>query len=400
MSRLAYLNGLAEGAALCSDDSAYELTHLQDTLMHIDTIAKVRHLDPYLCSMIALGHDLGRTKVGVYGKGHAKASAKWMKKFLESSDLKSKEKRLVTDAIRRHNKKNKIHGIYDEAIKDADTLAHFDEQMMDGQGIFEQYRLLALQSKPVAVYAELSDKWQLQLEALLEDLAQTVRNQTLFEEDSGVWVHRIRILSRKLRSILWVLNQVEGFGNSKKLKRLDKKLKTMAHLLSRPRLLHVACVKIGEQHAYYAELHLELTQCYETLMTSGQLETLLEAVEEELTELDISNCEAYALEITVQKMLDNYLKDVEAKKLFKPSILHKLRISGKRIVYLSDLELIQLEPAPLLNAIYTLHRLIGRHRDLYEMESLLHEKTCPKTMKELEQAISAELFLVKKIQNE
>lgn len=397
MSRLAYLEGLMEGAAISCKNPEYEVRHLNDVLKHMNNLSETRALDPYMCRLVALGHDIGRVRLGVEGKAHAKASAKWMKTFLKGTALSGKERKQILKAIAKHNQKHKIHSPLAEAIKDADTLAHEDENLLTEQGIYEQYRMLAMNSGEPAIWSEETDKWQIQLEALLADLKETIQSQTLMMEEPALWVHRTRILARKLRSILWILQQPEvALGNTHLIK-ANRQLKRMGKLLSRPRLLYVVCTKIGEHHSLYERFSVELEAMYEELRHSDTLKHIIDSITVALDQVNLEAIETYQLSHSVKVMMSDYLKACEGKGRFKLDKLHQLRIAGKRIVYLSDLELIRVEPAVLLNAVYALHKLIGRHRDLHEIDTLLNEKTCSKPVKRLEQDIKAELFLINKL---
>ena len=389
-----------EGAAISSENPEFEVQHLKDVIKHMSQLATARNLDPYLCRFVALGHDLGRVRLGIEGKGHAKASAKWLKKFLKGSELSGKERKKIVKAVARHNQKHKIHSPLAEAIKDADTLAHYDEELLTVQGIYEQYRMLAMTSGEVAIWAEETDKWQLQIEALMSDLSEMIIQKSLMAEDPALWVHKTRILARELRSVLWVLQTPDVMPDNVYLNTADRQLKRIGKILSRPRLLHVVCTKIGEHHSLYERFHEELMESYETLSHSAPLQEALNALTEAMSQFNLASVETYQLHQAVQGMLSNYLKACESKHGFKLDKLHRLRIAGKRLVYLSDLELVKLEPAALINAVYALHKLIGKHRDLYEVEALLNEKTCSKPVKSLEQAIKAELFLINKLKRQ
>ena len=92
-----------------SADSAFELSHRKYVADYSKKLAKSRHLDSKLALLIAYGHDLGRTKEGFIGKGHALAGSNFCSSLLKSeTTLSNKKIKKVAMAISLHSKKKII----------------------------------------------------------------------------------------------------------------------------------------------------------------------------------------------------------------------------------------------------------------------------------------------------
>jgi len=85
-----------------------------------------RGLDPVLCAVMGLLHDVYFIKFGTY-KDHDILGAEIAKDILIDTGLFSAEEiEIVSQAIARHDSRQEVHDMYDEVLKDADiAFPHF-----------------------------------------------------------------------------------------------------------------------------------------------------------------------------------------------------------------------------------------------------------------------------------
>jgi len=87
-------------------------------------LAARRELDPELAAVAGMLHDLSTYKTGD-PKGHAQASSQLARELLaETGSFSQHEIDLIATAIGHHSTKEKVHGPFDELLKDADVLQH------------------------------------------------------------------------------------------------------------------------------------------------------------------------------------------------------------------------------------------------------------------------------------
>ncbi|MFQ6791591.1 MAG: HD domain-containing protein [Thomasclavelia sp.] len=99
--------------------------HLFSVTAMIQYLAKIRHLDLELASIIGILHDLATYKFNS-SFDHANRSAIIAKDLLEKSNLfTAKEIELIFVAIKNHSNKKQIDDNYSELIKDADILVQY-----------------------------------------------------------------------------------------------------------------------------------------------------------------------------------------------------------------------------------------------------------------------------------
>lgn len=82
-------------------------------------LGQERHLNPELCAIIGLFHDLASA---IYASNfqHGPRSAQLLEPYLV--DFTQEEKDIILHAISHHSSKDIIDGPYDECLKDADVL--------------------------------------------------------------------------------------------------------------------------------------------------------------------------------------------------------------------------------------------------------------------------------------
>jgi len=85
-------------------------------------LAKRRNLDPYLCAAAGLLHDIYFIVHATY-EDHDILGAKLAYSILQDTDMYAENDiHLITQAIARHDLRDKVHEPYDEVLKDADII--------------------------------------------------------------------------------------------------------------------------------------------------------------------------------------------------------------------------------------------------------------------------------------
>ncbi len=372
---LNYLKGFAEASAFYSEESDFETTHLENVILHSMHLCKNRNLDEKLVAAIAMGHDLGRTHLNVHGKKHAKAGSKLMKKLLKDSEFSDDEKAIICDAILHHNEKNKIHNEYDELIKDADSLAHRDDGILKEDNKYEQYRIIASESESVEMTFAPVSEWITAYREHVVMLRESYLNKEKRDNHPDEWVHEIRTGTRKLRTILKFLAPTE--------KKIQKKLDKWALEMSEARFLHVATLKAD---SLSPKVNKKLNGLYKELGSKLSQKKIDKRIEQLNIEFDHEKIISDSL-----SRYERLIMDVT------PKNMHKLRVKGKSIKYLTQMELTELSPSELVDAVLRLHDLLGDYNDFLEMADYFKESRFKGEAKKLMDLIQMEIFLIRKI---
>lgn len=100
------------------------LSHMYGVAQFAAMVALKRKLDPQLLTIAGLLHDI-HTLDSCDTTKHAKKGAVEARIILDELGVTtSRETDIICDAIYNHSKKDKVHGVYAEALKDADVLQH------------------------------------------------------------------------------------------------------------------------------------------------------------------------------------------------------------------------------------------------------------------------------------
>ena len=98
--------------------------HLYGVSLAATLLAEKRGLDPELCSMAAMLHDLHAYKTGSYDD-HAQKGAELARQILGELNLTNAEETdLICSAIYHHDDKYAFGSPMDELLKDADVIHH------------------------------------------------------------------------------------------------------------------------------------------------------------------------------------------------------------------------------------------------------------------------------------
>ena len=393
MEWIEQLKQLAENLAQKSDDRDFETQHLDYVAHYAKQLSEKRGLSLGLCLAIAYGHDLGRLKEGIFGKPHAAAGARVMKKWLELNgpvDLCKEEKKLICRAIARHNLKDRCDGPYDEMIKDADSLAHHLEGIIHKQS--EQWRVEMCQAKEVKLQVMPSIQWHAALLLEGQKLQQHLSHHALYMEKPDLWVHQTRLSIRKIRSIAWVYNQ--------ELKQRVKPIKDIANQLAKARFYHIALTMLPKNAPERHRLSRKLAREHKkNENNNNEHKTFINLADDFFkwkAKEDLVDCEG-SLDAMCQKALETYLSTAKTADLEDQEAIHALRIQGKRLITWIDCGLVILSPEILSTTIHDLHHHIGKYRDSVLIRKYTHNKVLLSLEKEHAKNVAKALFYVQLI---
>ena len=106
------------------EDCRYFITHLYTVSKFCVLIALKRGLDPEIAATCGMLHDIYQITAGTI-QDHAINGAVVAENMLKATKRYSDEEiKVITSAISKHSKKRKIHGPYEEVLKDADVMSH------------------------------------------------------------------------------------------------------------------------------------------------------------------------------------------------------------------------------------------------------------------------------------
>ncbi len=375
-----YLKGLIEGFTINSEDSEFEWQHFKDVNYHAQILAYDRRLDENLTLLIAIGHDLGRLKGGISGKGHAKESTKILKKLLVENDFlglfHEDDINIVRRAIKNHSHKHRLDDEYSELIKDADTLAHMDEKLLIEKDDPEFFRYRALKSSIKIDQVAPVHNWIRAFEKLSGDLAHSWQYGFVAGHETE-WVHHMRTTTRKLRSILMVLRELGDLFSdptvAQKLYEYEVNLVKILKRLEEARRLAVLMAIDGYDKGQnmLKPLYNEELIKLKNLIESERELVRCPMISYELTESENwqDNCQN-----TINIILRKYLFSASKLDLANVKKIHKLRVLGKQLKYLFELGLIENSNAHLSEMVYEYHDVAGEIHDLEDAIEFKHAK--------------------------
>ncbi len=351
----------------------YDTFHIPGVERHAKALAESRGLDVSLAQTIALLHDYARIQYGIIGKPHALTGAKLSRKFLQEVGLKMATIDLITNAIAVHNQKKKVHGYYAELIKDADALAHRDEANGIPEDVYEALRCQWAFEPPASFQVAEDLQPQKILQALLDAVADQLQVQTP-DDITADWVHDTRVHIRKVRSLLWLYDDGQT-RVSQTLAAIEKPLKKIFRHLEVSRESYILLqslqgVKGLKALKKYLEdlLESERIRLYQWIKRTGQRDRVGDL--EPLVAPFIKAIEGRP--ILLEDKFDDYTGAVAASDIKDVDSLHRVRIAGKRIKYLTALGLLTLGEEDTL-LIRTLHDQLGTWHDREVNKALIED---------------------------
>jgi CHAD domain-containing protein len=344
----------------------FEKMHFEDVERNTLALAKMRNLDLEIAELIAWLHDIARIKYGFKGKKHAKEGRKESERMLEELSFDKETIQIVAIAIGNHRRKNRVDDAYSELIKDADCLSHNTEF---GGNIDEVEKLRCkIATKGECLLLGIDGKSA--VETLLKEwdsLERYLERAVLRDADAEL-VHETRICIRKIRAVLKIMKSI-------KIKPLEAKLKELFEKYSDLRECHILrqhVNKIGkleqlEKHLenIHEDMLAELVRDVGVLTEGNGIKKNKEML---LNVLENGDLQIISSENVMRKYGDSVrlaeIDDVES--------LHRMRIRGKTVKYLVELDIFTMD-MECLRLVKDMHSEIGMLHDIDVNRSLLKE---------------------------
>jgi CHAD domain-containing protein len=353
---------------------SFEKVHFVHVEQNSISLAQMRNLDVDTACLIAWLHDIGRIKYGYHGKKHAVEGAIEAEKILKKISVEKVEIMSITTAIYNHRRKHRIDDEYSELIKDADSLAHQIE-FSGNIDYYEELRCqMAFQQKCQLKFNKEADVKCKLLEVWVEFKSQ-IKRVIMGDIDADL-VHDTRINIRRIRAILKTVRYDS-------LEIFEAKLKSVFELYSDPREAHVLMEQI-EKIGKVPWLEVQLKDIRDEMQIDlresiGLLEDQLvfEWLDGQLEKI-VNDGEFIAGES--EGGMNRYLKAIQQAKLKDVETLHRLRIRGKTVKYLVQLELFTMDQ-DCFRLVKYMHSLIGNLHDVDVNRVLLTQEKYLKNKK-------------------
>ncbi len=337
--------------------NAFEKVHFLHVEQNIIRLAQARKLNKDVACLIAWLHDIGRIKYGYYGKKHAVEGAKEAEKILQKISIEKDIVETITTAIYNHRRKHRIDDDYSELIKDADSLAHQIE-FSGNIDSFEALRCqLAFQQECQSKFDQKADVRRRLVEVWVEFSAQIKR--AIEGDIDADLVHDTRINIRRIRAILKIVKYDS-------LKIFEIELKRIFECYSAPREAYVLIRQIetfGEipwLEAQLKRIHEEMLINLRTSIILLNDELVFESLDRQLEKiLNDGDFDAQESDGGVAR----YREAVQKVKLKEIETLHRMRIRGKTVKYLVQLELFTMDQ-DCFKLVKHMHAAIGQLHDI------------------------------------
>ena len=351
-------------------DREYELAHYRNVCKYSSELARIRNLKEDRAMIAAILHDIGRLFPN-HAKNHAKASAVIASEILQERSLKEKLIDKICKTIKNHSNKILVDQPYDELLKDADSLAHRDEVGYEGLRWMEQIRCdYAYETchNQRLFSIKLPEMNPLILEKVIELQEKlSLEQKEMFQKNN---VHRIRILSNQLRTLCCVIES-QNLGESDKLSDLHKIVQKIYRKTAKLRESQVYLGILPETLDWMEErrflknlIKTEETKIYQKNRCKklGDVSSLL------IQNPELENVQWFVnqLILTIQKKM-RYLDSDDI------NYIHKIRIIGKKLLYLYEVGLLEMNPN-FLEVLQSLHGEIGTNHDLLAVNQLFFKK--------------------------
>jgi len=347
-------------------DTSYDYHHVRHVELYAKKLSKQRHLDINVGIAIALMHDLGRIKGGIYGKEHAAMGAQIAKKWLKKLDVAAETSCVITTAIMNHNQKKNIQDSYSELIKDADSLAHKDE-LQDELPRYERIRSEIARISPMRIdFASLEQA----IFVFNKQMSEIIMMLDIEDEGllTGSCVHEFRIAIRSIRAVLTLVSDEELVRCNK----LEKALKKIFKLFEDSRKLTVfqkSLKRAGLSKSDYSFLKVLIErENAKIILGFRNIKNKYEAQFHDSYDSILNEDEAH---LNFERNLFNYNQAFQMVRLDEMESLHQLRIHGKNFKYLIENEVLTIGEPIDLELINELHMAIGRLHDIGENMKLL-----------------------------
>lgn len=372
---------------------SFEVSHYHDVRYYTEQLADERQLDMSLSVVIAMLHDIGRIKLGYSGKAHAEFGSRLAQEYLTDLIVEQETVSVITNAIRNHRRKKKIHDIYDELIKDADALAHRDEFGYEALEYEEQYRCDLAFGETTASY---SDVYGLRIiiKKKLCKLVEWLSNRSI-DKLSKKEIHKLRVKIRTLRTLIWLYRQIST-QEEPALKKLNKLLKDIFKSFEGIRALQVYYEIACDEPAlskYRDKVDALIKREKKALKAMSRDSAIVKRISKYCETL--TNVRFMEDEIQEFDVLIGYTKLLQEINYEEIISLHDLRIYGKKLKYLAKSGVLKLSD-DMEKQVSLLHESLGHYHDLHEFEVIIMVGAPDSDIRDMALIKKQQLKLIKK----
>jgi len=351
---------------------SYDYQHVRSVERLSCEMAKRRGLNTDIAQAIALLHDMGRITENAIGKEHAIIGSRLAYQWLTDYDVEELTKQTMVNAVAKHNRKKQIDGPYDELIKDCDALAHeleIGEYLPKYECIRceQAYKLFfKMVMKDLDEMDEIfQEKW--------DHLWVALKNMNEQSLDAKK-VHTIRTEIRTLRAMIWILKGYQFKG----VKSIDEFLEEVFIDLEQSRKLSVfrkSLRKAESSNTLIMQVN-KLVQIENKKMIR-KIRKKMQHQEKIMNKISIglkaiTHHEALAIKHKIQEDIKNdYIDLLEKVSINNLKSLHKLRIFGKKFLYLAESGIFSFLDEKDAELYGNIHRTVGGLNDIGENKKLL-----------------------------
>ncbi|VDN46995.1 conserved protein of unknown function [Petrocella atlantisensis] len=351
---------------------SYDYQHVRSVERLSGEMAKRRGLNSDIAQTIALLHDMGRITENAMGKEHGIVGSRLAFRWLTDYNVEAPIKQIVVDAVAKHNKKKQIDGPYDELIKDCDALAH---ELEIGEYLpkYEQMRCEQAYKLFFKIVMRDLDEIDRIFQEKWRDLFRVLKSLDEQALDSKQ-VHTIRTEIRTLRAMIWMLNGYQSKG----VKNLEHFLKEVFIDLEQSRKLSVfrkSLKKAEASNKLIGQVSKLLQDENKKMIRKIRKRTLKREKSVDKVNIGLKAVpqhEALAIKYKIQEDLKkDYVSLLEKVSIKNLKSLHKLRIFGKKFLYLAESGVIIFLDEHDGQLYSNIHRTVGGLNDIEENKKLL-----------------------------
>ena len=340
--------------------SEFDKQHIELVMNKSIELAQIRNLDINLVEVIALFHDIGRINENINPNNHANSGSDFLLKYYKNEPFEGFEEFIC--AIKEHSNKAKVTTPYSELLKDADSYAHSLE--FDSIKNKESLRIKYINYPPFYLKWINNEQLYLQIKEYLSKLVD------YFDVND---VHQIRVTIRTIRSMIQILKNTTDY---KYFNDLDKLLKNIFQSYEYSRKLSV----------FYPILNSSKLQNKIKNNIDKENKNIKDKMDKETIKLKIMlnsfpDPTNENLDVVIKNILLEYIISINTVTFKDIESLHKLRIKGKMIKYLMELNLVEFNENHY-NLLKVLHESIGNLNDIQENRILAIDNKSKLTKKE------------------
>lgn len=340
----------------------FEKAHYQKVKIYAEMLAKRRNLDVNRALVSAMLHDIGRIQPDSSKRKHAEVSAKIAYTILQNNGMKNNSSKKIAKDISKHSFKSQIGNPYEELLKDADSLAHQDEFGLQALSLPEKMRCELAEVCNMEFYLIPPDHmmWSDILWNKIKIVKEiAVCKEFIYQKDK---IHEARIVLNQIRTLSGLLLKA-GNKNASCLKEITE--------ISR---------YIYRQNAQLRKMQIFLSIVPKNEDCNPFRTFLKQQIAEEEKKFNFDKFDSYLFKMpdreelfmeeeSIKSVVEELIRELICQLGTTGSVeiqkLHRLRILAKKIQYIEEMKLIQVNPL-ISDSLKMIHTTIGDLHDSFE----------------------------------